>query len=797
MAHGFDKLPFAKTVENYPEGIAYIGTTAEIEDSNRTFRKLTGFGEGALERFDYLVHPSYIGKWKRGLAKFLNDRSKSIQLILKLRGKKRGDRWIRLSLLPLENPRGGYLLLLLDITSQKRLETKLTLARDDAERAAQSKSSFLANTSHEIRTPIHTITGMAELLANTALDQEQLDYLSQIRFASGVLITLINDLLDFSKIEAGHLCLERTRFNLTGMLEDAIDLSTLEAHKKKVDVGLYIDPRIPSSLYGDPAKLRQVIVNLMNNAVKFTHQGQVVLDVEMASVSKTGVRLKFTISDSGVGIPKERQAKLFEAFQQVDNSATRQYGGSGLGLYISRNIVSQMGGTLSFTSEVAKGSTFFFDIELENAEVDIPEIDIHRDFFLDKKVLVVDDNEAIRERIAKTLESWGFVMYQAEGAEAALRMLSSANAESFDLIFVDQTMPTMDGWQFASKVHSDPSIAPSRMILMSMKGEQHSSETKMKLLGWYNSYLTKPMRQKDLSSTLLRLLSIDTELEIAEEVEGIEFAGEPRNSGKGYRILIVEDHAINRKLLQTILEKAGHEVWETANGELALGTILKRKPDLVFMDCQMPVMNGYESTREIRAAGINTPIIAVTASALAEERERCLACGMNDLITKPFRQSDIYMMIERHLGVGRELMEGSDRGVRINPDEYVDQPVFDYKAAVGIFLGNEDTVRNLMEIQIEKMEEYLNLIRKAVSSKDWKSLSKIAHSMRGSCGNMAMLRCASIAKNLEIAADNALEALILTGLENLEREFPRLKTEIEEISKRQGFHLVHRTKDAR
>jgi len=788
MVHGFDKLPFANTVENYPEGIAYIGATAEIEDSNRTFRRLTGFGEGTLERFDYLVHPSYIGKWRRSLAKFLDDRSKTMQLVLKLRRKKRDDRWVRLSLLPLENSQDGYLLLLLDITRQKKLEARLILARDDAERAARSKSSFLANTSHEIRTPIHTITGMSELLANTALDQEQLDYLSQIRFAAGVLVTLINDLLDFSKIEAGHLRLERTRFNLTGMLEDAIDLSTLEAHKKKVDVGLYIDPRIPSSLYGDPARLRQVIVNLMSNAVKFTHQGQVVLDVEMISVSRTGVRLNFAVSDSGVGIPKERQAKLFEAFQQVDNSATRRYGGSGLGLFISRSIVFQMGGALSFASEVAKGSTFFFDIELENAEVDAPEIDIHRDFFLGKKILVVDDNEAIRERIARILESWGFVVRQAEGAEMALRMLSSANTEGFDLIFVDQTMPSMDGWQFASKVHSDPSITPTRMVLMSMKGEQHSSETKMKLLGWYNSYLTKPMRQKDLSSTLLRLLSIDTELEIAKEVEDIKFTGKPTNHGKVYRILIVEDHAINRKLLQTILEKDGHEVWETANGELALAAILKRKPDLVFMDCQMPVMNGYEATRKIRAAGINTPIIAVTASALVEERKKCLDCGMNDLITKPFKQSDIYMMIERHLGVGKELMEGTDKGVRINPNEYVDEPIFDYKAAVSIFLGNEDTVRNLMEIQIEKMEEDLNLIRKAVSSKDWKSLSKIAHTIRGSCGNMAMLRCASIAKNLEIAANNDLEALVLTGLENLEREFPRLKTEIEKISKAQGLH---------
>jgi len=789
MAYRFDKIPFVKAVESYPEGVAYIGETAEIEDSNQAFRKLTGFGEGSLERFSSLVHPSYVGKWRRTLAKFLGDHSKVTHSVLKLCGKKSKERWVRLTLLPLEDLQVSYLLFLFDITNQKKIEMKLTLARIAAERADQSKSSFLANTSHEIRTPIHTIIGMSELLANTALDQEQFDYLEQIRFAAGVLITLVNDLLDFSKIEAGHLSLERTKFNLTGMLEDAIDLSTLEAHKKKVDVGLYIDPQVPSNLYGDPVKLRQVIVNLMNNAVKFTHQGQVVLDVETISISRTSVKLKFAVSDSGVGIPGEEQAKLFKAFQQVDNSAARQYKGSGLGLFISKNIVSQMGGILSFTSEVARGSTFSFEIELENAEADVSKSSMHRDFFPGKKILIIDDNGAIRDRVARTLEFWGLVVHQADSAEEALRMLVSSKFEGFDLIFVDQTMPGMDGWQFASKVHSDLSVVPPKMILMSMKGEQHSSETKMRLLGWYNSYLTKPMRQKNLISTLLRLLNVDIDaaLEWAEEVEDIKIADESPSHSRGYRILIVEDHEINRKLLHTILRKGGHEIWETANGELALGIILRKKPDLIFMDCQMPIMNGYESTRKIREAGIHTPIIAVTANAMAKEREKCLACGMNDLITKPFGQSDIYMMIERYLGIGKEFEEGFEKGVKINLDEYMDQPVFDYKAAVNIFLGNEDTVGNLMEIQIEKMEEDLDLIRKALSSKDWKSLSKAAHSMRGSCSNMVMLRCASIAKCLEIAGNNALEAAALTSLDNLEREIPRLRAEIEKIARTRNF----------
>jgi len=441
MARAFNSLSFAGTMENYPEGVAFVGDGTEIQDCNETFRRMTGIGEGPLHRFDTLVHPAHFEAWSSGLSRFLAERSGTHRLILKLLRNGVPDRWIRLSFLPLSITGGeSFLLLVNDITGQKRLEMKLIRARNDAEKATQSKSDFLANTSHEIRTPIHTIIGMSDLLMDTSLDQEQADYLGQVRFAADVLLTLINDILDFSKIEAGQLRLERTDFELIDMLEDAVDLVTLEAHKKNVDVGLYIDPRVPSKVFGDPTRLRQVVVNLVNNAVKFTHEGQVVLDVETLTVEKDRVKLKFSVTDSGVGIPLEKQQNLFQAFHQADSSTTRQFGGTGLGLFISRNIVSQMGGVLSFTSEPGEGSSFFFEMEFDRADENIVLPVVPDNFFGGRRVLVVDDNDVIRDRICRTLGAWGFDVDEAGSAKEALFLIRSSE-KKYELVIVDQTMP--------------------------------------------------------------------------------------------------------------------------------------------------------------------------------------------------------------------------------------------------------------------------------------------------------------------------------------------------------------------
>jgi two-component system sensor histidine kinase/response regulator len=810
MARAFDRLPFAETIEHHPEGVAYVGDKNDIIDCNETFRLMTGVGEGPLQRLDNLVHPSHFQAWSAGLSRFLADKTGTHRLILRLHRDGKPDRWVRLSFLPLEYLDDmGFLILVSDITGQKRLEMKLIRARVEAENATRTKSEFLANTSHEIRTPIHTVIGMSELLQETGLDQEQSDYLGQIRFAADVLLTLINDILDFSKIEAGQLRLEHTAFDLIEMLEDAVDLVALEAHKKNVDIGLFVEPNVPFRIFGDPTRLRQVIVNLVNNAVKFTHNGEVLLDVNTVSVTAESVRLRLSVNDSGIGIPLEKQEHLFQAFHQADSSTTRQFGGTGLGLFISRSIVDQMGGALSFTSEPGEGSSFFFELDFERADEGLQLPVVPEDFFAGRRILVVDDNDPMRNRLARTLGAWGLRVDQAGGAEEALFMMRSAAEDPYLIVIVDQTMPHIDGWQFASVVHTDMNLYPSHKILMSMKGGIGSVEAKMKLLGWFDSYLTKPLRLSDLAAAIFRLLSREMDLEDAEELEELEKDGgdESLLNVVGKRVLIAEDHEVNRQLLRTILEKNGHVVSEAPNGEEAYNIAENEAPDIIFMDCQMPVMNGYESTKKIRESGYGGPIIAVTASAVAEERERCLDCGMSDLVTKPFKQADILMMIERFLGVGRSLagsapsLQVPEEVAELEPmedepeipsvddeaktetssDPYEHLTVFDYQAAIQTFLGNEETVRNLLQPQMEKMEGEVETISAAADSGDFETVRTTAHSIKGSCRNMDMNRCGEAAAELEAAGKNADAEATRVALERLRIEFPVLKREVERI----------------
>ncbi|MCG8452658.1 MAG: response regulator, partial [Spirochaetales bacterium] len=753
----FDRLSFSQTIERHPEGLAYVDGRLEILDCNGAFQSITGLDVGPLERFNTLVDERYLERWLDGLTGFLTQPDQGFKCVLRLKEGERSERWVRTSLHSLGDSTGGMMLLLDDITGQKHLEEKLIRARDAAQAATRTKSEFLANTSHEIRTPIHTVIGMAELLEETTLDPEQSDYLGQIQFAAEVLLTLINDILDFSKIEAGQLRLEQTEFELVHMLEDALDLVTLEAHKKNVDTALYVDPRLASSVLGDPTRLRQVIVNLVNNAVKFTHSGQVVVDVTPDEQNPACIH--FSVKDSGIGIAQEKQNTLFEAFRQADSSTTRRFGGTGLGLFISRSLVDQMGGALSFTSQAGEGSDFHFSLTLppcQGEESRAKAVSLFRG----KRVLVVDDNLQVRKRLARTLEDWGFVAEEAQDGASALQLLRSRSP--YDLVLADQAMPRMDGWQFASEVRSDKSLSLGAMVLLSMKGGSGAAEAKMKLLGWFDAYLTKPVRHEDLAATLARLLrrtsDAPDELEELLPLEHVDDE-EPIPS---LCILIAEDHEVNRRLLRTILEKQGHRVLEAENGQEAMELVAREAPDMVFMDCQMPVMNGYAASGEIRGQGYSAPIIAVTASAVAEERERCLSSGMDDLVTKPFKQAAILDMISRYLP-GNASGDSSDydyhQGLedvveslseqKNQPEGYAHLAVFDYPAAVATFLGNETTVRKLLKPMMVKIEGELALLRQAVKKQEWETVRTTAHSIKGSCRNMDMNRCGLAAEELE------------------------------------------------
>jgi len=616
-------------------------------------------------------------------------------------------RWWKLFLNKITIKDDVYILgVVIDISDEIESQGDLLIAKQAAEKSEASKSIFLANMSHEIRTPIHTITGLAELMGTTKLDDEQREYLTQIDFAAKVLLTLINDILDFSKIEAGKLTFENIEYDLYNTIINSVDLSALEAHKKGVDVGISIDPHMPMYIVGDQVRLRQILVNLMSNAVKFTKVGQIILSVKSRNDDLGNTFLKFAVTDSGIGISKAKQVKLFQAFSQADVSTTREFGGTGLGLSISSNLVNMMNGHLSVDSKEGEGASFFFEVPITKGQ------DTPLPYLLPPikglKVLVVDDNLKINRIFSDTLREWNYEVIEVyNGMDAINELIIKASmGKPYDLCFIDQLLSGMDGWQLASEIHSNSLIGKTKTILMSLKGKG-IEESKMKLLGWFQAYLTKPVRREELYDSIDDLYSRTSDQEISnddsdigeiEELESIdedddymeplqfskdrdlneieelipiddkEYIHELHNfSSMAFsevedevdifempddnflerNILVVEDHLVNQKLFKIMLEKAGHNVHVASDGQEALSFVDSMKLDLIFMDCQMPIMNGYDSSTAIREKGYTIPIIAVTASAVVGEYEKCINSGMNDVMTKPFKNKDIIHYLEK------------------------------------------------------------------------------------------------------------------------------------------------------
>ncbi len=690
--------------------------------------------------------------------------------LINIRYYKHGNcNWWKISLDKIDIGSKSYVLgVAVDISSEMESQDDLLEAKKAAEKSEASKSIFLANMSHEIRTPIHTVTGLSELLSETELDGEQTEYVSQIDFAAKVLLTLINDILDFSKIEAGKLTFENIEYNLYDTIINSVDLSALEAHKKGVDVAISIDNDMPHFIVGDQVRLRQVIVNLMSNAVKFTKTGEIILDVT-TKVNHDTTILKIAVSDSGIGISKEKQARLFQAFSQADASTTRQFGGTGLGLSISSSLVQMMGGKIAVKSEVGKGATFFFEIPITRGHD-------HTPIFIkppiaDLKVLVVDDNKEVNRVFSSILRNWNYSVVEVYSSKDALNelIIKATTGVPYDLCFIDQILPGMDGWQLASEIHSNPLIKTTKTLLMSLKGKG-IEEAKMKLLGWFQGYLTKPVSEKELYSALDELYSRTREVDIDniedDDIEELESLGDEveelvpletdnseiegpktpllanivanNNASKPVKnILVVEDHLVNQKLFKIILEKANYKVYCASDGLEAVNIVEEHELDLVFMDCQMPVMNGYDSSEQIRLNGYKIPIIAVTASAVKGEYEKCINSGMNDVMTKPFKKEDVMASIEKWINKkGEEIL------------------LFDYDKALERFMGDKDILMEVMPPFLENLNTCLGELKTIDGTANTKRVRELAHSIKGSSLNLDIVPLGEAADTLEEMAYN-------------------------------------------